>query len=92
LTLSILCNYKGQTWARGIYESSKVEEKRQILNFVFSNLEIKDKKAIITLREPFDKLIAVSDHPRCRETWDGLRTFPWREFGDTLGELLPFAA
>ena len=27
-----------------------------------------------------------------RETWDGLRTFPWREFGNLMGELLPFAA
>ena len=33
--------------AKEIYESSKVDEKRQILNFLFSNLEIKDKKAII---------------------------------------------
>lgn len=56
--------------AKEIYESSKVEEKRQILNFLFSNLEMKDKKAIITLREPFDKLIAVSDHPMCRKRRD----------------------
>jgi uncharacterized protein YpiB (UPF0302 family) len=47
--------------AKEIYESSKVDEKRQILNFLFSNLEMKDKKAIITLRYPFDRLIAVSD-------------------------------
>ena len=56
--------------AKEIYESSKVDEKRQILNFLFSNLEMKDKKAIITLREPFDKLVAVSDHPKCRRRWD----------------------
>jgi hypothetical protein len=53
--------------AKAIYESSKVDEKRQILNFLFSNLEMRDKKAIITLREPFDKLVAVSDHPKCRK-------------------------
>ncbi len=29
---------------------------------------------------------------RKREAWDGLRTFSWQEFGDVLGELLPFAA
>ena len=75
-----------------IYESSKIDEKRQILDFLFSNLEVKDKKAILTLRKPFDKLIAVSDPPRCWETWDGLRTFPWREFGFLLEELMPFAA
>jgi hypothetical protein len=45
--------------AKEIYESSKVDEKRQILNFLFSNLEMKDKKLIITLREPFNRLIAV---------------------------------
>ena len=69
---------KANTWgsegwamrAEEIYKSSKVDEKRQILNFLFSNLEMKDKKAIITLREPFDKLIAVSDHPKCRRGWD----------------------
>ena len=52
--------------AKEIYESSKVDEKRQILNFLFSNLEMRDKKAIITLRELSDKLVAVSDHPMCR--------------------------
>ena len=36
-----------------IYGSSKVDENRQILNFLFSNLEMRDKKAIITLLEPF---------------------------------------
>ncbi len=53
--------------AKEIYKSSKVEEKRQILSFLFSNLEMKDKKAIITLREPFNKLMAVSDHLKCRK-------------------------
>jgi hypothetical protein len=64
--------------AKEIYESSKVDEKRQILNFLFSNLEMKDKKAIITLREPFDKLIAVSDHPKFRKRKDSnLRHHCW---------------
>ena len=36
-----------------IYGSSKVDQNRQILNFLFSNLEMRDKKAIITLRELF---------------------------------------
>lgn len=56
--------------AKEICESSKVDEKRQILNFLFSNLEMKDKKATLTLREPFDKLVAVSEHPKCRRGWD----------------------
>lgn len=39
--------------ARELFESSEVEEKRQLLNFVFQNLELKDKKLSVTLREPF---------------------------------------
>jgi site-specific DNA recombinase len=39
--------------ARDIFESSEVDEKRQLLNFVFQNLELKDKKLSVTLREPF---------------------------------------
>ena len=37
-----------------------------------------------------DKL--VHDCIESWETWDGLRAFPWREFGILLEELLPFAA
>jgi hypothetical protein len=40
--------------AKEIYESSKVDEKRQILNFLFSNLEMNDKKTIVILNEPFN--------------------------------------
>ena len=78
--------------AKEFYESSKLDEKRQILNFLFSNMEMKDKMAIITLHEPFDKLVAVLDLPIYRETWDGFRTFLSRKFGVLLEELLPFAA
>lgn len=39
--------------ARDIFESSEVDEKRQLLNFVFQNLELKGKKLSVTLREPF---------------------------------------
>ena len=37
--------------AREIFESSEVEEKRQLLNFVFQNLELKEKKLSVTLCE-----------------------------------------
>lgn len=39
--------------ARDIFESSEVDEKRQLLNFVFQNLELKEKKLSVTLQEPF---------------------------------------
>ncbi len=34
--------------ARNIFESSEVDEKRQLLNFVFQNLELKEKKLSVT--------------------------------------------
>ncbi len=39
--------------SREIFKSSEVEEKRQLLNFVFQNLELKGKKLSVILREPF---------------------------------------
>jgi site-specific DNA recombinase len=39
--------------ARELFESSEVEEKRQLLNFVFQNLELKDEKLSRILRQPF---------------------------------------
>ena len=33
--------------------SSEVDEKRQLLNFVFQNLSLEGKKLVHTLREPF---------------------------------------
>jgi hypothetical protein len=39
--------------SREIFEGSEVDEKRRLLNFVFQNFELKDKKLSITLRELF---------------------------------------
>jgi len=46
--------------ARQIFESSAVDEKRQLLNFVFQNLELKNKNLFIQYREPFKM---IKDHP-----------------------------
>ena len=46
-----------------IFESSKVEEKRQLLNFVFQNLKLDAKKLLVTLRELFHLFIQVKDSP-----------------------------
>lgn len=46
--------------AREIFMSSKLKEKQQLLNFVFSNLKLDGKRLSVTLREPFSTLIAVS--------------------------------
>lgn len=43
--------------------SSKMGEKQQLLNFVFSNLKLEGKKLLVTLREPFLSLSAVAHQP-----------------------------
>lgn len=49
--------------AKKIFMSSKLKEKQQLLNFVFSNLKLDGKELSVTLREPFLTLIAVSHQP-----------------------------
>lgn len=51
--------------ARDIFESSEVDEKRQLLNFVFQNLELKEKKLSVTLREPFKMIKDTSLLGKC---------------------------
>lgn len=64
--------------SREIFESSEVGEKRQLLNFVFKNLELKDKKFLIQYREPF-KMIKdtplVGKCPGMCRSQDSFRTF-----------------
>lgn|GEM_PF-1409954 len=46
-----------------IFESSEVEEKRQLLNFAFQNLKLDDKNLLLRLREPFHLFIQMKDSP-----------------------------
>ncbi len=49
--------------AKEIFMSSNLKEKQQLLNFVFSNLKLDEKKLSVTLREPFSTILAVSHLP-----------------------------
>jgi hypothetical protein len=40
-----------------LFESSKVEEKRQLLGFVLSNMTLEKKKLVFNLKEPFDAIV-----------------------------------
>lgn len=53
-----------------IFESSEVEEKRQLLNFVFQNLKLDGKNLLVTLREPFHLFTQVNDSPGIWRRWD----------------------
>ncbi len=56
--------------AREIFESSEVDEKRELLNLVFQNLKLEGKKMLTEIREPFSTMIGYKD---CPTNWR------WRE-------------
>lgn len=51
--------------ASELFESSKILEKRELINFVFSNLSLRGRKLEYTLRKPFDMIVEMS----CSEEW-----------------------
>ncbi len=46
-----------------IFESSEVEEKRAILNFLLQNPTVEDKKLVFTLRKPFNTVLELASCP-----------------------------
>jgi len=40
-----------------LFESSKVEQKRQLINFLLSNLKLRGKNLEFELKKPFDALV-----------------------------------
>ncbi len=50
--------------AKELFMSSKMGEKQQLLDLVFSNLKLDGKKLSATLREPLLSILAVSHQPR----------------------------
>ena len=49
--------------AREIFESSEVDEKRELLNLVFQNLKLDGKKMLTEVREPFHTMIGYREDP-----------------------------
>lgn len=49
--------------AKELFMSSKLDEKQQILNFVFSNLKLNGERLDLELKEPFSILAKLSDQP-----------------------------
>jgi hypothetical protein len=46
--------------AKEIFESSEVEEKRQLLNFLLQNLKLQGKKLSFELKTPFNAVLQVN--------------------------------
>ncbi len=44
-----------------LFNSSKIEQKRQLINFLLSNLQLRGKKLEYKLKKPFDVLINLNN-------------------------------
>jgi hypothetical protein len=59
LTVTNLLNLASR--ASELFESSKVDQKRQLISFVVSNLRLNGKKVLYDLKKPFEALVACSE-------------------------------
>jgi len=56
-----------------IFQISEVEEKRQLLNFLLQNPQLKGEKLIFTLKKPFDTILQVSKRSNLLRLMDEVR-------------------
>lgn len=61
--------------AHEMFLSSKIEQKRQLINFVFSNLKLNGAELRYELRRPFNLLVNLANHPDWRRKRYLNRTF-----------------
>jgi hypothetical protein len=59
ITLIALLNICSR--APELFESSKVKQKRQLINFLLSNLELRGKTLEFELKKPFDVLVNLQN-------------------------------
>ncbi len=50
-----------------LFKSSRNEQKRKIINLVFSNLQMDDVSLCYSLKKPFDKLLDIGSCNEWRE-------------------------
>ncbi len=62
-----------------LFESSKIEQKRKLINYVFSNLELEGVTLRYSLRKPFDLMANCSTRSEWLGLVDTLRTFHFDE-------------
>ncbi|HSQ98134.1 MAG TPA: hypothetical protein VLL98_05480, partial [Rickettsiales bacterium] len=58
ITLTSLVSLASKAYE--IFESSKIEEKRQLINFMFSNLRLNGTELRFSLKQPFNLMVNLS--------------------------------
>ena len=77
--------------AKEIFESSKPEEKRQLLSFLLQNLSLDGKKLSFTIRSPFKEAMDYRDNLIGLPLLDEFRTLNWVKIKRELQEYVIFA-
>lgn len=70
--------------AREWFESSNLDQKQQLLRFVFSNFSLDGQTLHLQLREPFSSMSKIEDQPIWLNTLATLRTFNWNSLQPNL--------
>jgi len=61
LTANMVLNLAKKS--KEIFESSEIPEKRQLLNFLLQNLELKGKNLLFKIKTPFDTMFLINNSP-----------------------------
>lgn len=56
--------------AHDLFESSEVDEKRQLIKLLLLNLQIKGENIVYDVQKPFDLILECSDDIKWRPQWD----------------------
>ncbi len=62
IALSMLVTLASRAWE--IFQSSTIDEKRQLMGYVFSNLELEGSTLRYTLRKPFDLFVNLTPNQK----------------------------
>jgi hypothetical protein len=82
LTINRVLSYAQR--AREIFDSSEVKEKRQLLNFLLQNCELKGKNLQYKLKSPFDTLLLAGSCSSMLPLRNTFRTLDWKSIANQL--------
>jgi len=73
ITVNYLLNLASRAYE--LFESSKIEQKRQLINFLLSNLRLKGKTLLYDVNKPFDAILNANKCSDWLPLVDIFRTF-----------------
>jgi site-specific DNA recombinase len=77
ITLTSLISMASKAYE--IFESSKINEKRQLIAFMFSNLRMNGTKLVFDLKQPFNLMVNLNSYPEWLPLIEVIRTNYYKE-------------